>query len=128
MRGYHVIPSRPKRQRPERPSPRECQSKLTEVRGLIAEGKWRPAEAKKLQADFDKLADRFGVQTTTLEDQKELLLRAAQEAAPGDYKGGHPPHKAYEATIKDKELFAFILVQIGSAVVSAAGKKKAESL
>ena len=91
----------------KRPSYRELDKKLTEVRSLIRDQRWLPAEVSKLKANFDSLEQRFGVDTTTTEDQTTLLLKAAQEVTPDDYAGARPPQEAYEHEIKGEDLFAF---------------------
>lgn len=90
-----------------RPSPKELAGKLAEARTLIKAGMWRPASAPKLKANFDELEAKFGLETTTREDQTQILLTAADEVTPEDYGGTHPPQKAYEDEIIGHELFAF---------------------
>jgi len=61
----------------------------------------------KLKANFDDLEQRFGVATTTTEDQTAILLAVAQEITPDHYAGTRPPQEAYEDAIKGEDLFAF---------------------
>ena len=93
--------------RSHRPSPKELAGKLVEARTLINAGMWRPASVPKLQANFEDLETRFGIEIATREDQTRILLTAVEEATPDDYCGTRPPQKAYEDEISGQDLFAF---------------------
>jgi hypothetical protein len=42
-----------------------------------------------------------------VEDLSEILASLLDEISPNDYAGQHPPERAYEAQIKERELFPF---------------------
>ena len=102
-----MIPLKPKGNIVERPSYRELDNKLKELRVLLADGRWRPADLLKLRANFDDLEQKFGLDTTTSQDQATLLLSVAHEISPRDYAGTRPPQEAYEESIRGEDLFAF---------------------
>ncbi|MBZ5591264.1 MAG: hypothetical protein LAP39_03445 [Acidobacteriia bacterium] len=70
-------------------------------------GKWLPADAKKLKANFDELEAVFGMETTLAEDQQAILLAPFGEVTPEHYAGTRPPARSYEPAIYHEELFAF---------------------
>jgi hypothetical protein len=102
-----VIPSKRTGQVSTRPSKGELYKKLTEASLLIKDGKWFPANAVKLQANWDELETTFGVETTLLEDRTDILTQALREIEVEDYAGARPPQQSYEASAHGGEMFAF---------------------
>ena len=87
--------------KPWRPTDREIVKMLASARVAVAQGAYYFLRPEKVYADLEEL-DLF-----TKEEQRKGLTAALNEICSKDYKGSHPPQKAYEVGIKDKELFAF---------------------
>ena len=68
---------------------------------LTATGRWAPANAVKLAANFDQLG------LYLQEEQEDALAQALGEINPRDYRGQHPPARSYEPATAGSELFAF---------------------
>lgn len=103
-----MIPSKTERRGPpERPRQRELWKKLTEAKSLVKSGRWIPANPQKLQANFDELADTFGIETTLTEDQTTILLSALDEIRADHYCGGRPPDASYEIVVKGHDMWEF---------------------
>ena len=102
-----MIPSKRTGQVSERPSKRELYKKLTEASLLIKSGKWFPADAGKLQANWDELESKFGLDTSLLEDRTQILTAVLREIEIEDYAGRRPPQKSYEPAANGGEMFAF---------------------
>ncbi|MCX6612038.1 MAG: hypothetical protein NTW74_14430, partial [Acidobacteria bacterium] len=86
---------------PGRPSTKEINRKLTAAREAIASGKYFFLRPDKVYADLAEL------ELYTDADLQIGLSSAFLEIHSTDYAGSHPPIRAYEAGIKEKELFAF---------------------
>lgn len=84
-----------------RPSHSELRSKILRARERIAERNWLAASFEKLLPEFHDLNCWTG------EERSLALEAAANEIAPENYAGGHPPQKAYEELCRGAELFAF---------------------
>ena len=84
-----------------RPTDKEIVNRLRGARAAVAQGAYYFLRPDKVFADLEDL-DLF-----TKEDIKRGLAAALEEICSKDYKGSHPPQKAYEVGIEDKELFAF---------------------
>ena len=89
------------------PTHRELSKKIREALSLVKNGRWSPGQPVKLKADFDELEKEFDIEMALLEDQEKILLAVLNEIKPEHYAGTHPPTKAYETTVKGRDLFAF---------------------
>ncbi len=84
----------------ERPSYRELNLKLKQVREAAASKRIRLLQPDSILADLLNL-------DYLVEDLANDLPAILQEVSPGDYRGQSPPKKSYEKAILGFELFAF---------------------
>lgn len=90
-----------------RPSYRELWNKLVAAIRLVREGDWAPANPGHLLANFDELAEKFEIETTTDDDKALILLTALREVTPKHYIGDCPPELSLEICTGGYELFVF---------------------
>jgi hypothetical protein len=90
-----------------RPTLKELGKKIRAARKRISAGDWIAADAGKLLDEFNELADRFDVESTTAEDQSKLLMAALNEINPTHYCGRTPPMRSTLSETKDLELWEF---------------------
>ena len=91
----------------ERPSYKELGKKLLITAALVGLGEWIPVNPGHLQGNWDEMAQKFGIDVTTADDQKNILLTALGEVKPWHYIGETPPEAAQELIVAGKDLFVF---------------------
>lgn len=84
-----------------RPTDKEINGKLSAARSAVAQRKYFFHRPDKVYADLAALG------LFTDEDIHSGLVAALIEIHSKQYAGSHPPQKAYEEGLKEKELFAF---------------------
>lgn len=84
-----------------RPSLREVHKKIEEAKEALCNYQGIFANPAKAVGELYEL----GIGETS--ELWKLIKEILEEIAPQDYKGGSPPHKSYEKTIENHELFAY---------------------
>jgi hypothetical protein len=108
MKEYHVIPSKPKTaSNLWKPTDKQLWGQISEARGLIAEGRWRPADRESLRANWEEMEKAFGIDGATPEGRQEILNSVANEITPEHYTGTRPPMRSKKPATLGKELLAF---------------------
>lgn len=104
-----MIPSLGKRREPPpRPRPGEVYKKIVEARRLLELERWSPADVAKMQSNFDDLGRDFPrLETTSKEDQAEILSKALGEIKPENYRGQYPPEPAREPAVRNQDMWEF---------------------
>jgi hypothetical protein len=102
-----VIPSERYIATGERPSYKELGKKLMVAAALVATDNWVPVNPGHLQENWEEMAQEFGIDVETAEDQKKILAAAFGEVRPEHYIGDNPPDTAKELVVAGLDLFVF---------------------
>jgi hypothetical protein len=90
-----------------RPTHKECSAKLRHALALFRANRWRPANPKKLNANWEEIESRFGIETSLAEDQSVILEAVLSELSADHYIGQTPPARSYEQATSSHEMFEF---------------------